>query len=302
MNYKIGTRGSKLALVQANMVCERLKKAYPEDTFEICVIKTKGDRIKDIPLGQIGDKGLFVTEIEQQLQAGEIQLGVHSMKDMPEQPAEGLIFAKAWEREDARDVLVLREAQSLKELPKGAVIGTGSKRRAFQLLAIRSDLQIIDIRGNVDTRLNKMQEQKLDGIVLAAAGLKRLGMEHVITQYLETDEMIPAPAQGILAIELRADNERLLSMINALADDETEKKAAAERGFLKAIDGDCHLPIGAYCEKAEEGKLRLHAMFGNEDGSQMAYADVIGDDPAILAKEAADAIKKELGREICVEK
>lgn len=302
MNYKIGTRGSRLALVQADMVCERLKEAYPEDTFEICVIRTKGDRIRDIPLGQIGDKGLFVTEIEEQLQDGEIQLAVHSMKDMPQQPAEGLIFAKAWAREDARDVLVLREAQSLKELPGGAVIGTGSKRRAFQLLKIRSDLKVVDIRGNVDTRLNKMKEQKLDGIVLAAAGLKRLGMEDVITQYLHVDEMIPAPAQGLLAIELRADQERLLSMINALSDDKAEETAAAERGFLKAIDGDCHLPIGAYCEKTEEGTFRLRAIFGNEEGSRIAYADLIGDDPVMLAGEAADVIKKELERKRCVEK
>lgn len=293
MNYKIGTRGSKLALVQANMVCERLRKAYPEDSFEICVIRTKGDLIKDIPLGQIGDKGLFVTEIEQQLQTGEIQIGVHSMKDMPEEPAKGLIFAKAWEREDARDALILREAKSLKELPKGAVIGTGSKRRAFQLLAIRNDLHLIDIRGNVDTRLRKMQEQKLDGLVLAAAGLKRLGMENVITQFLEADEMIPAPAQGILAIELRADNESLLSMINALSDDKTDEIAVAERGFLKAIGGNCHLPVGAYCKRTKEGRLRLRAMFGNEDGSKMAYADVTGDDPAALAEEAADIIRKE---------
>lgn len=302
MNYKIGTRGSRLALVQANMVCERLKEAYPEDTFEICVIRTKGDRIKDIPLREIGDKGLFVTEIEEQLKNGEIQLAVHSMKDMPEQPAEGLMFAKAWEREDARDVLVLREAQSLKALPGGAVIGTGSKRRAFQLLKIRNDLKIVDIRGNVDTRLSKMQDKKMDGIVLAAAGLKRLGMEDMITQYLNVDEMIPAPAQGILAIELRADDERLLSMLNALSDDETEETAAAERGFLKAIDGDCHLPIGAYCEKTEEGALRLRAMFGNEEGSRIAYADLIGNDPVILAREAADVVKKEMERKRCVEK
>lgn len=296
MNYKIGTRGSKLALVQANMVRARLQKAYPGNSFEICVIKTKGDKINNVPLGQIGDKGLFVTEIEEQIQSGEIQLGVHSMKDMPEQPAEGLVFAKAWEREDPRDALVLREVHSLKALPKGAVIGTGSKRRAFQLLALRSDLQIVDIRGNVDTRLRKMQEQKLDGIVLAAAGLKRLGMEEVITQYLEAEEMIPAPAQGVLAIEMRADQTQLLSMVNALADEGTDRTTAAERGFLKEIGGDCHLPIGAYCKRTEEGKLRLYAMFGNEDGSRTAYADIIGEEPSALAKEAADRIRKELSQ------
>lgn len=293
MNYKIGTRGSKLAMIQAELVRERLQKAYPEDTFEICVIRTKGDRLKDVPLGQIDGKGIFVTEIEEQIQKDVIQLGVHSMKDMPAHPAKGLVFAKAWEREDPRDALILRSVHTLSELPKGAVIGTGSKRRAFQLLAIRGDLQIVDIRGNVDTRLRKMQEQKLDGIVLAAAGLKRLGMEEVITRYLEVEEMIPAPAQGILAIELRADSKRLLDMLNALADEETEKMAMAEREFLKATGGGCHCPVGAYCERTKDGNLRLRAMSGDESGRWMGYALVEGEDPVLLAKKAADRIRKE---------
>lgn len=293
MHYKIGTRGSKLAMIQAELVRERLGKAYPKDSFEICVIRTKGDRLKDVPLGQIDGKGIFVTEIEEQIQKDVIQLGVHSMKDMPALPAKGLVFAKAWEREDPRDALILRSAHTLSELPKGAVIGTGSKRRAFQLLAIRSDLQIVDIRGNVDTRLRKMQEQKLDGIVLAAAGLKRLGMEAVITRYLEVEEMIPAPAQGILAIELKADNKQLLDMLNALADEETEKMAMAEREFLKETGGGCHCPVGAYCERTKDGNLRLRAMSGDESGGWMGYALVEGEDPVLLAKKAADRIRKE---------
>lgn len=297
MNYKIGTRGSKLAMVQADMVRERLQKAYPGDTFEICVIRTKGDRLIDVPLKQIGSKGIFVTEIEEQILADKVQLGVHSMKDMPAQPAGGLVFARAWEREDARDALILRRARTLEELPKGAVIGTGSRRRACQLLALRSDLRIVDIRGNVDTRLRKMQEQNLDGIILAAAGLKRLGMEAAITRYLEVDEMIPAPAQGILAIELKAENKRLLDMVNALADKETDKIAAAERGFLNETGGGCHFPVGAYCERTKEGCLGLRAMFGSESGSRIEYAYVTGDDPLLLAKEAADRIKKALEEE-----
>lgn len=294
MNYKIGTRGSRLAVAQAELVRGRLQKAYPQDTFELRVIKTKGDQLKNIPLEQLGDQGLFVREIEEQIQADVVQLGVHSMKDMPSRPAEGLIFAKAWKREDARDVLVLRQARSLKELPPGAVIGTGSRRRGFQLLALREDLQIVHIRGNIDTRLRRMQEQELDGIVLAAAGLKRLGMEDVVTQYLEADEMIPAPAQGILAIELRKDHARLLAMLNAFADEETDKMARAERGFLKETGGSCHLPIGAYCERAGDGRLRLRAIFGNEEGSRMARADLMGEEPEALAREAAGRIKREL--------
>lgn len=291
MNYKIGTRGSKLALAQADLVRARLKEAYPEETFELCVIRTKGDRLKDVPLGEIGDKGIFVTEIEQQILEGRTALGVHSMKDMPSNPASGLVFAKAWKREDARDVLILRKEKSLWDLPEKAVIGTGSKRRAFQLLAMRSDLQIVDIRGNVDTRIWKMQEQKLDGIVLAAAGLKRLGMERLITQYLSIDEMIPAPAQGILALELQSGNERLLSMLNALADEETEQEAIAEREFLKEMGGGCHVPAGAHCERDKEGNLRLHAIYGNEDGTWMKRVLVTGQEPELLAKKAAEQIK-----------
>lgn len=293
MNYKIGTRGSKLALAQAEMVRKCLQEAYPEDTFELCVIKTKGDQLKDVPLGKIGDKGIFVTEIEQQILKDQVQLGVHSMKDMPSRPAEGLIFARAWKREDARDVLILRTAQSLDALPEGAVIGTGSKRRAFQLLAMRKDLQIVDIRGNVDTRLKKMQEQKLDGIVLAAAGLKRLGMERMITQYLEPDEMIPAPAQGILALELKSSNEKLLAMLNGLADEETEKEAIAERGFLREMGGGCHVPIGAYCERDREGNLNLHGIYGDASGSWLKKVLVTGQEPELLAKKAAEQIRKE---------
>ena len=197
MNYRIGTRGSKLALAQAEYVRDRLAEAYREDTFEIRVIKTKGDRVLDKPLHEIGDKGLFVREIEEQLLDGEVDLGVHSMKDMPSYPADGLKFTKAWKREDARDVLILRRAKTLEELPFGAVIGTGSRRREFQLKKLRPDINVINIRGNVDTRLRKMEEEKLDGIVLAAAGLHRLGMQEKITCYLETEQMIPAPAQGI---------------------------------------------------------------------------------------------------------
>ena len=196
MNYKIGSRGSKLALIQTKYVCQRLKERYPEHDFEIVIVKTKGDRIQNKPLDQIGGKGLFVKEIEEMILADEIQMGVHSMKDMPALPAAGLVFSKAWKREDPRDALILREKHSLEELLPGAVIGTGSKRRAFQLKKLRPDLKVEGIRGNVDTRLRKMEEQKLDGIILAAAGLRRLGMEDRIPMYFSEDEMVPAPAQG----------------------------------------------------------------------------------------------------------
>lgn len=310
MKYIIGTRGSNLALVQASQVKDRLASVYPGDEFEIKVISTKGDRVQDKPLNAIGDKGLFVTEIEQEILSGKVQIGVHSMKDMPAEPADGLVFSRAWKREDPRDVLVLREEKSLDSLKKGAVIGTGSKRRAGQLLMLRPDLKIVDIRGNVDTRLRKMREQQLDGIVLAAAGLKRLQMESVITQYLECSEMIPAPAQGILALELRADNVRLKEMLDALSDEETEKAAQAERGFLKQMGADCHVPVGAVCKRKPDGALVLSAVFGDADvvetgrtdvGSEeksgcnrIARVSVVGNDPLHLAEEAAAGIRSQL--------
>jgi len=181
MNVIIGTRGSKLALAQAEYVKNRLQKHYPQNSYELKIISTKGDREQKKALDQIGDKGLFVREIEQELLDGTISLAVHSMKDMPAEQPSGLVFAHAWKREDPRDVLILREAVSLEKLPQHAVIGTGSRRRAFQLLQLRKDLRITGIRGNVDTRIKKMQEEQLDGIVLAAAGLHRLGGTSLIT-------------------------------------------------------------------------------------------------------------------------
>ncbi len=296
MNYKIGTRGSKLALVQANYVCKRLQEQYPQHSFEIKVIQTQGDKIQNKPLNQIGTKGVFVKEIEEQILADEVQIGVHSMKDMPAQPAEGLLFTRAWKREDPRDVLILREKKSFAELPEGAVIGTGSMRRKVQLLRMRSDIRVVDIRGNVDTRLRKMEEQKLDGIVLAAAGLHRLGLEHLITQYFTTEEMISAPAQGILALEISEKRGELKEMLDALSEEETEVEATAERGFLAEIGGDCHVPVGASCVRNEDGTLTLAAMFGDESGEKTAYTTIVGTNPQALAKEAALEIRKQMER------
>lgn len=300
MKYIIGTRGSKLALVQAKYVQKKMKEAYPEDEYELKIISTKGDQIQDRPLNQIGAKGLFVKEIEDQILNDQIQIGVHSMKDMPAYPEAGLCFIRAWKREDPRDVLILREAESLSSLREHAVIGTGSKRRAFQLMAIRPDLQIVDIRGNVDTRLRKMQEQKLDGIVLAAAGLKRLGLEDVITQYLDDEEMIHAPAQGILAIEIKAEHTELKRKLDVLADPDTNEEAIAERGFLAEIGGDCHIPVGAACRKAEDGCFELRAMYGNEDGSRIAFSHQKGNNPKELAKCAAKEIRRKIAGNVAL--
>lgn len=294
MKYIIGTRGSKLAMAQTGLVRDRLEKTYPEHEFEIQIIQTKGDRIQNKPLDQIGDKGLFVREIEEKILSGEIHIGVHSMKDMPARPAEGLVFTKAWKREDPRDVLILREADSLKELPFGAVIGTGSKRREVQLKKLRPDIRVVGIRGNVDTRLRKMEEQGLDGIVLAAAGLHRLGMQPGITQYLEPEQMIPAPAQGTLALEVREDDRMIQQMLDALCDEETEAVTCAERTFLQKIGGDCHVPIGAYCEKKADETYQMRVLFGNETGDKLVSAFAEGADAQSVAAEAAAKVRNQM--------
>ena len=266
MNVIIGTRGSKLALAQAEYVKNRLQKHYPQNSYELKIISTKGDREQKKALDQIGDKGLFVREIEQELLDGTISLAVHSMKDMPAEQPSGLVFAHAWKREDPRDVLILREAVSLEELPQHAVIGTGSRRRAFQLLQLRKDLRITGIRGNVDTRIKKMQEEQLDGIVLAAAGLHRLGRTSLITQYFEPEQMIPAAAQGTLALELREDHKELSGQ-------------------------DCHMPIGAYACKLPDGRMQLLGMVGSADGSSIKKCKVFGETP----QEAAQRALRETG-------
>lgn len=300
MKYIIGTRGSKLALAQAEEVRRKMAGAYPEHEFQVQVIRTTGDRIADKPLYQMGGKGVFVKEIEEALLSRQVDIGVHSMKDMPSSPALGLVFAKAWEREDPRDVLILREKKSLEELPEGAVIGTGSRRRELQLKRLRPDIRVVNIRGNVDTRLRKMEEQKLDGLVLAAAGLKRLGMEQKITQYLDEDEMIPAPAQGVLALEIRQEDGGLLGMLNTLCHEETVWAVEAERGFLQKMGGDCHVPAGAFCRKMEDGSLCLRAMFGDEAGSRQGYAVVWGNEPKELALAAAASIRQQIGGTVCL--
>lgn len=298
MHYKVGTRGSKLALTQTMNVIQALRDAYPQDTFEPEIIRTAGDINQTNPIPQVGSKGIFVDEIEDALLEDRIQLAVHSMKDMPAQPREGLIFCKPWKREDPRDVLILRQASSFSELPQGAKIGTGSLRRGCQLQALRPDVEILPIRGNIDTRLRKLHTplpdgSMLDGIVLAAAGLNRLGLNPEHVQYLSVEEMIPASTQGTLAIELNGKNTPLLDMLNRLADPQTEVSTMVERAFLERIGGDCHLPIGAYCEKTAGG-YRLLAMFGKENGKTARICLESETADVRLAEKAAAALLAEL--------
>lgn len=293
---KVGTRGSALALAQTEWVIARLKEKSPETQFEIEIIKTKGDKILDVALDKIGDKGLFVKEIERELLSGAIDMAVHSMKDMPSENPSGLMICKTPVREDPRDALVLREGiGNLSELPPGAVIGTGSKRRECQLLSIRSDIKTTGIRGNIVTRLKKMSEQGMDGIMLAAAGLKRLGLEGRISQYMSLDSFLPAPAQGALALQVRAGDSRLISLAESISDNESCIQTMAERAFLEASGGGCHMPIGAYCSIDGE-RLRLDGLLGREDGSAAVRRSIEGKagEESELGRKLAQMMLKEL--------
>lgn len=292
MKVKVGTRGSKLALTQTNWVVDQLRAHNPEVEFEIEVIKTKGDMIQHIPLDKIGDKGLFTKEIEMKLLDGSIDLAVHSMKDMPSSLPEGLKFSYTPPREDPRDALVLKEGyHSLADLPQGATVGTGSKRRKYQLLALRPDLNIVPIRGNVDTRIRKIETENLAGVVLAAAGLKRVGLEDKISAYLSPQEVIPAPAQGVLAIEVRKEDPHIDELMKSIYDETAALQIKAERAFLDTLEGSCHIPVGAYCEVADE-TITLTGLYGDEEGTILIKRSLAG--PAAEAEEIGKKLAKEV--------
>ena len=295
MKLVVGTRGSNLALVQTNWVVDQLKKENPEVEFEVKIIKTKGDLIKDLPLDKIGDKGLFVKEIEKSLLDGEIDMAVHSMKDMPSYLPEGLKFAHSPKREDPRDALIFKEGyKSLDDLPQGARIGTGSKRRKYQLLKHRPDLEIVPIRGNIETRIKKIETEKLDGVVLAASGLRRAGLDDKIDYYIPTDIMPPAPAQGILALEIREDDKETEKIIDSIKDDITKIQIDAERGFLIGVNGSCHIPMGAYCE-IEGEKITLTGLYGDGEGKKIVVQSQVGTlaDAPKIGYELAKSVLKE---------
>ncbi len=301
MKVKVGTRGSKLALTQTNWVVNQLRAHNPGVEFEVEIIKTKGDMIQNIPLDKIGDKGLFTKEIELKLLDGSIDLAVHSMKDMPSKLPEGLKFSYTPPREDMRDALVLKEGYStLTDLPQGATIGTGSKRRKYQLLALRPDLNIVPIRGNVDTRIRKIETENLDGVVLAAAGLKRVGLEDKISYYLSPEEVLPAPAQGVLAIEVRKNDSHIDALMKSIYDETAKIQVEAERSFLDTLEGSCHIPVGAYC-KVEGENITLTGLYGDEEGTILIKKSLTGHkDEAVLigkklAEEVREAFKNEKG-------
>jgi hydroxymethylbilane synthase len=266
---RLGTRGSPLALAQARMVREGLAKAHGFDPERIAieVIRTSGDRIQDRPLAEAGGKGLFTKELEEALIGGAIDLAVHSSKDMPTVLPPGLVLSTFLRREDPRDAFISRKASSIAALPRGATVGTASLRRQAMLLRLRPDLVVVPLRGNVETRLRRLDEGVADATLLALAGLKRLGLADTATAILYTEEFLPAVGQGAIGIELRADDNRtrdLLAPINHVA---TATALAAERAFLAVLDGSCRTPIGGHATIAK-GKLRFRGMIVKPDGSE----------------------------------
>ncbi len=263
---KIGSRGSKLALRQAEWVQDQLQQKG--HTVEIHTIKTSGDKILDVPLAQVGGKGLFVKEIEEALLREEIDLAVHSMKDVPTALAAGLHIAVITKREDPRDALISPRGEELLDLPEGATVGTSSLRRQAQLLALRPDLRIRSLRGNLDTRLRKLEGGDVDAIVLAAAGLHRMGWQDRITEYLETNRLLPAIAQGALGIECRKDDPEIQEAILPLNDSETAMTVKAERVMLEKLEGGCQVPIGGYSTLSDE-KITLEGLVASLDGKKI---------------------------------
>jgi hydroxymethylbilane synthase len=265
---RIGTRGSRLALFQANWVKEKLEKAHSRLRVTLVKIKTTGDKIQDAPLAKIGGKGLFVKEIEEALLAKRIDLAVHSIKDIPTEFPQGLHLSAITKREDPRDAFISGEGIPLKDLLKGAKIGTSSLRRQAQLLHFRGDLQLIPLRGNLDTRLKKLKTLGLDGIVLACAGLKRLGLDEKITEILSTDISLPAIGQGALGIETRVGDEEVEESIGFLNDPDSSIAITAERAFLKRLGGGCQVPIAAF-GRIVDSILQIDGLVGTIDGKRL---------------------------------
>ena len=266
---RIGTRGSPLALAQAGMVRDALAEAHGLDParIEFQVIRTTGDRIQDRPLAEAGGKGLFAKEIEEALIDRRIDLGVHSSKDMPTFLPEGLVLSTFLQREDARDAFISRKARNLAELPPGAVVGTSSPRRQALLRRMRRDLKVVDLRGNVETRLRKLDDGVADATLLALAGLKRLGLAAVAAKVLELDEFLPAVGQGAIGIETRADDAKIRDLLAPINHVETAIGLMCERAFLAALDGSCRTPIAGYAAVAD-GRVSFRGMVVKPDGSE----------------------------------
>lgn len=293
---RLGTRGSKLALVQAGLVRDALASAHAAlatpDAIEIVVIRTTGDAVQDRPLAAIGGKGLFVKEIEEALVSRRIDAAIHSMKDMPTAQPPGLAIAAFLPREDARDVLIAGEARRIADLKHGAIVGTSALRRQAQLLHLRPDLKIVGLRGNVDTRLAKREAGVVEATLLALAGLKRLGLGHVGAPISE-DEILPAVGQGAVCIECRTDDTRVRAWLAAIDHAPTATRVAAEHAMLAVLDGSCRTPIAGHAILAADGTLHLRGLIVKPDGSEAIAADRRGPagDAEALGRDLGDELK-----------
>ncbi len=298
---RLGTRGSPLALAQTSEVRRLLGEADPalaaEGAVETEVIRTTGDKVQDRTLAEIGGKGLFTKEIEEALIEGRIDAAVHSMKDVPTWLPDGLEIACILEREDPRDALFSNDGDSLAALPAGALVGTASLRRQAQVLALRPDLQVVPLRGNVDTRLRKLAEGQVAATLLAVAGLRRLGRAETITAPLAPEEMLPAVAQGAVGLEIRSDDERTRALLAPLVHAETTRRVTAERACLEVLDGSCRTPIAAFAESLDDGGLRLRALVALPDGSRVHRDEQSGaaSEAAALGRAVGETLRAAAG-------
>ncbi|MEE9264032.1 MAG: hydroxymethylbilane synthase [Vicinamibacteria bacterium] len=288
---RVGTRGSELALAQTRGIVATLKQRLPDIEIEIQVIKTTGDVVTDVPLSQVGDRGLFIKEIENALLDGSVDFAVHSMKDLPSSLPSGLTIAAVTARLDPRDVLISREARSIEALPRNGPLATGSLRRRSQVLALRPDLRVVALRGNITTRLRKFDESSWDSMILASAGLTRLGLEERIVTAIPVDQMLPAVGQGALGLEARADDPEVLECLTSLNDEESATAVTAERALLRRLQGGCQVPIGAHGRILESG-LVLEAYIGSTDGRRHLRRQAEG------ASERAEEIGESLAEQM----
>lgn len=291
---RVGTRGSRLALIQTELTLEKLRPAHPDVDFEVVTVTTQGDANQTAPLAGMG-LGVFVKEIERRLETGEIDMAVHSLKDMPTLLPDGMAIGAVLERADPRDVLVSHLDKALDDYPAGGRIGTSSPRRVAQIAERRPDLEIVPIRGNVDTRLRKAAGEECDGTIVAAAGLLRMDLAHVITEYLSAEEFVPPPGQGAMAVEIRADDQRMTELVSAADHEATAAAVAAERSFLEALGGGCQVPVGAYAETdGDHESLRLTVFMAAPDGSTAYRTSVSGPatDTAALAAKAWERLRE----------
>ncbi len=303
--FVIGTRGSELALWQSNWVKRELKREFPQREFRLEIIRTKGDKILDTPLSNIGGKGLFTKEIDLALYERQVDLTVHSLKDLPTEIPEGLSIGAITKRGDVRDVFIghpKKNHESLSSLPQGAVVATGSLRRKCQLLHFRSDLNIENLRGNVPTRIRKLDSSDWNGIVVAKAGLDRLGRSDRIVEILSTEIILPAVGQGALGVEVRSDDDETLECVSSVNDPDTEIATRAERALLRHLQGGCQVPIGAFGKILNE-ELRLEAMIGSLDGKHVVRGTMQGrrEDAESLAVKLADVLLHSGGEKILKE-